>query len=257
MISAPSLHKLQREFMAWVLDNGASGATESVRGNGLAAEARLGIYRNMVFSNFTATLATSYPAVKALVGDAFFESVAARYIREEPSRSGNLQDYGARFPAWLALMPEAGALPYLADVARLEWARQESLLAADAAVLDPARLTAVAEQQQTALRLLLHPSLRLVDSAHPILDIWLFCQKPQGDSLKLDGSGQCVMLWRAEGQIAMRAIENDMRALLQVMQHNGTLADALAAATALNPRFDIGSTLQQLFADELVIGYRI
>lgn len=255
MNTAPSLHKLQREFMAWILGDNAATATDSVHGNGLAPDARLGIYRNIIFSNLTATLATDYPAIKALVGDVFFESAATRYIRDEPSRSGNLQNYGARFPEFLAQLPEAASLTYLADVARLEWARQESLLAADAMLLDPARLLDVAEDRQHALQLQLHPSLRLVDSVHPILDIWLFCQNPDGKRLNLDANGQCVMLWRSDSQIAMRAIDTGLRVLLHSMQMGTRLIAAHDAAIAADEGFDLNTALQSLFADGLITGY--
>jgi hypothetical protein len=255
MTTAPPLHKLQRDFMAWVLGDASSGAVDSVRGNGLAPDARLGIYRNIVFSNLTATLTTDYPVVKALVGEAFFENAATRYIRDEPSRSGNLQDYGAGFPEFLARLPEAASLPYLADAARLEWARQESLLAADAAPLDPTRLMDVPETKQDALRLQLHPSLRLVDSAHPILDIWLFCQEQRGDTLKLDGAGQSVVLWRDQNQIAMRALDAGLLTLLRSMQDGGTLSAAHAATVAADENFDFETALQVLFSDALITGY--
>ncbi|HET7921153.1 MAG TPA: DNA-binding domain-containing protein [Gammaproteobacteria bacterium] len=251
----PSLPELQREFAAWVLGNAASVAPDFVQSNGLTPDARLGIYRNMVFSNLTNTLATAYPAVKALVGEDFFEQAAARYIRDEPSRSGNLQDYGAQFSTMLARMPEAASLPYLADVARLEWARQESLLAAEAPPLDPARLAAVPEDKQASLRFQLHPSLRLVNSIHAILDIWLYCQEQQDEGLKLDNNGQSVMLWRSEDQIAMRMIGAGLRAFLQAILDGTTLSAAHAVALVADENFDLETALQGLFADALITGY--
>lgn len=255
MRTAPSLHKLQSEFMDWMLGGSNPGIADAVRGKGLAASARLGIYRNIVFSNLTAALATAYPAVKLLVGDEFFDSIAARYICEEASLSGNLQEYGDRFPALLARAPEAATLRYLADIARLEWARQECLLAADATALDPRQLTTVPEAQQSTLRLALHPSLRLVDSPQPILDIWLFCQTPDHGRLQLSGNGQLVMLWRNETQIAMREIDAGLYALLTGMSHGETLANANAAAVAADAGFALDAVLPALFADALITGY--
>lgn len=255
MNTAPSLHKLQREFMAWVLGDARSAAGESVRGNGLTPDARLGIYRNIVFNNLTATLATDYPVIKRLVGNDFFDGMAARYIREEPSRSGNLQNFGARFPEFLVCVPEAASLPYLADVARLEWARQEGLLAGSAMPLDPAQLAHVAEDQQATLSLELHPSVRLLESSYPVLDIWLFCQDPQDGHLNLNGPGQRVMLWRDGNQIAMRVIDAGMYALLSAMQHNVSLVSAHQPAIAANPDFDLNAALQILFADGVITGF--
>ena len=254
MSTAPSLHKLQTEFMEAVLNNGITTVTESVAGNGLTSAARLEIYRNVVFNNLTATLATAYPTVKALIGEECFDSVAARYIREQPSRAGNLQEYGARFSETLAQSPETASLPYLEDIARLEWARQESLLAADAASLDPRKLTAVPEAKQPTLRLTLHPSLRLIGSTHPILDIWLFCQSPDEGRLQLSGNGQSVMLWRSDTQIAMRAIDAGLYALFTSMLHGESLANANAAALAADATFALDAMLPALFADGLITG---
>ncbi|MGH8320535.1 MAG: HvfC/BufC family peptide modification chaperone, partial [Gammaproteobacteria bacterium] len=170
MNTAPSLHKLQTGFARWMLGERGLPLPETVAGNGLDSEARLQIYRNIIFNNLTAALRTAYPAVLKLVGEDFFSGVAARFIRDYPSSSGNLQDFGAAFPECLAAIPEVAALPYLADVARLEWARQQAYLAADAEPLDPYALGTVPDDRQGALRLTLHPSVRLLESPYPILD---------------------------------------------------------------------------------------
>lgn len=255
MSTAPSLHKLQTDFMAWILGDRNSSIADSVLGNGLAPDARLGIYRNIVFNNLTATLATAYPAVKALVGDEFFDGAAARYVRDEPSLSGNLQDYGARFPDLLSQMPEARSLPYLADIARLEWARQESLIAADATAFDPSQLASVPDERQASLRLQLHPSLQLIESSHSVLDIWLYCQEPGDARLNLDGTGQRVMLWRSENAISMRAVDAGLFMFLIELRAGATLLAANDAATAIDSHFRLDEVLAVLFADQLVTGY--
>jgi len=144
-MNSPSLPELQNAFARAVLEGSDAPLDGWVRGNGLEPRARIQIYRNMVFNNLTAALRTAYPAVEKLVGKDFFDAAAARYVRDFPSLTGNLQDYGAAFPAFLARMPEAQALAYLADVARLEWARQEAYLAGDPAPLNARTLSAAAD----------------------------------------------------------------------------------------------------------------
>jgi len=112
-----------------MLDEESSVISAWVLGNGLTPKARLRIYRNIVHNNHAAALRTAYPVVLKLVGEDFFENAAARYLRDYPTRSGNLQDYGSNYAEFLAKMPEASGLAYLPDVAQLEWARQESYLA--------------------------------------------------------------------------------------------------------------------------------
>ena len=58
----------------------------------------------------------------AFLTGAFFGEAARQYIVGHPSLSGDLNDYGGEFAQFLAAYPHAADLPYLPDVARLEWA---------------------------------------------------------------------------------------------------------------------------------------
>ncbi len=254
MNTAPSLHDLQTDFARWMLGEHGLPLPEVVAGNGLAPAARLQIYQNIIFNNLTAALRTDYPAVLKLVGEDFFESAAARYIRGYPSRSGNLQDYGAAFAEFLAAMPEAASVPYLADVARLEWARQESYLAADAAPLDAAALAGLPEDQHARLCLTLHPSLRLVESAHPIWDIWKFCQQTAPRRLNLSGEGQALMVWREASQLAMQPVAGGQRKFVAALLCGTPLAAAHKSAVDADPDFDLTACLHWLFSIQLVTG---
>jgi len=225
-----------------------------VSGKGLDPAARLQIYRNIVHNNHAAALRTAYPAVLKLVGEDFFESIAGRYFRRYPTRSGNLQDYGAEFPGFLARLPEAAGLAYLPDVARLEWARQESLLAADA---EPLSLTELAEVKESEdLRLVLHPSLRLVSSNHPILDIWRFCQETEPGNLELSGKSQNVLAWRDGPQIAVQEINAGGYGLINALFNNEPLAQAHETALQAAKDFELSQCLHWLFTNGLVTKLR-
>src|SRR5258708_2939398 len=144
-----SLATLQRDFMDALFED---------------AEAPWGIavYRRNVQSNLHDALAAAYPAVRRLVGEGFFREAARRYSREHPSRSADLHEYGAQLARFLASYPHASTLPYLADVARLEWACHECLHAADAGSLDYAALGRGAAERHGGIRFVLHPAVRLV-----------------------------------------------------------------------------------------------
>lgn len=189
------------------------------------------------------------------MGGDFFAAAAARYIRDCPSRSGNLQDYGARFPEFLERMPEAASLAYLPDVARLEWARQESYLAADAAPPAPEVFAGIPEHGQCKLSL--HPGVRLVASRHPIWDIWMFCQETTSEHLKLSRAGQTVLIWRTAQQLTMQPLASGQRELVALLLAGETLAVAHTRALAANPGFDIAACLHWLLQNNFVTGYSI
>jgi hypothetical protein len=154
------LAQLQRDFLGEVF------------GEGAGTRAGIEIYRRNVLSNLHGALASTYPAVRRLVGDPFFREAADRFARAHASTSGDLNLYGAAFAAFLADYPYARELPWLADVARLEWACHESFHAAEAPAFDAAALAAVAEERRAEIRFRIHPAVRLFASAHPVLSIW-------------------------------------------------------------------------------------
>ncbi len=250
MHNTPSLPELQRQFSAAMLGDESAPLSEWVLGKGLTPEARLQIYRNIVSNNHSAALATAYPAVQKLVGEEFFESAATRYLRDCPTRSGNLQDYGASFPEFLAQLPQAAGLDYLPDVARLEWARQESYLAADAESISVTALAAVTEPD--CLRLQLHPSVRLVSSPQPVLDIWRFCQQSDPEHLRLSGKPQRVLVWREGTQIAMQEVDTGCHALVAALLLGTPLAAAHEDALRAKKAFDLSACLHWLFTTGLV-----
>ncbi|TAL99456.1 MAG: DUF2063 domain-containing protein, partial [Rhodanobacter sp.] len=124
MRTAPALLDLQRCFLDALYDAEETGPTEQLVDVGIEPAARLRIYRHNSELIHLEALRTTFPAVAALVGEAFFEHAAAHYRCMQPSRSGNLQAFGEHFPECLERLPNVQQFPYLGDVARLEWRRQ-------------------------------------------------------------------------------------------------------------------------------------
>jgi hypothetical protein len=77
---------------------------------------------------------------------------ARAYLHAKPSTCGNLYAYGSGFAALLAQFPHAQSLPYLPNLARLEWLVHRAYGAADAKPWDPAGLIAVAPESQGEIR---------------------------------------------------------------------------------------------------------
>ena len=105
----------------------------------------LDIYRRSVRRNYRNALGATYRTVKRLVGVAFFDAAVDAYVTANPSASADLNTYGDRFDRFLGAYPPAANLPYLADVARLEWAIDVVHRAADVPLVPDAVLAALAE----------------------------------------------------------------------------------------------------------------
>lgn len=252
MPAAPALPELQRRFLAALYDDVEPGPVETIAGNGLEPAARLRIYRNSSALSHIGALRTSYPAVLALVGDAFFEQTARGYRHAHPSDSGNLQGFGAGFADYLASLPSLTGYPYLPDIARLEWLRQQSALAGDTETLTP---DAVMQWLATAGRLLaivLHPSVRVLVSRHSVLTIWRYAIQPSPEDLQLDSEGENVVLWREDGEVAMATPDAASFACIAALMRGRPLEAAHAAATAIDPGFDLVACLESLARQGLI-----
>lgn len=140
--------------------------------DGIAAEARLNIYRNGVIGALTKALRLSFPAVDRLVGSAFFESASRIFIESEPPHCAWLGAYGSDFPRFLGQFAPAATLPYLPEVARLEWVVSQAVHAPDAAPLNTTALSAVDPALQGRIAFVPHPSIGLVEAEYPVDAIW-------------------------------------------------------------------------------------
>ena len=213
-----SLARVQREFL------------DALLGDGPLTEAGMAVYRGNALAVRRDALAAAHPVVRRLVGDAFFAEAAARFARAHPSTSGDLHAYGGTaFASFLAAYAPARGLPYLAEVARLEWAVHECESAADGAALDHAALAALPAASLPGLRFLLHPAVRLVESEHPILAIWEANQAGRDGTAQRDTGPDRVIVRREGFRVVPVLADAEAWTLLAAFARGMTLADACAS----------------------------
>ncbi|MBL8471534.1 MAG: putative DNA-binding domain-containing protein [Rhodocyclaceae bacterium] len=224
----------------------------ALRENGLAPARRLQIYRNNMVVSLSDALAAVYPVVVKLVGEDFFRHCARSFIPLHPSRAGHLQPFGREFADFLAQFEAAAGLPYLPDVARLEWAWHQVFHAAAAPPLDLARLAAVPEEAREALQFRLQPAARLIDSPFPVLAIWETNQDAYaGDAtVDLDAGGQQVLVIQRALEVELYELGRAEHGLLAALAAGATLAGAAEAAFAIDAAFDFAA----VFGRQLALG---
>jgi len=168
---APSLLEVQRALLACVAGDGC-GAPLSQMIDDVDPAACLAIYRNTSLSTLTTALSLTYPAVRKLVGEKFFEGAARVFIREQRATSAWLDEYGRQFGAFLATFSPACSLPYLPNVAELEWSVSRALHAPEAPGIDLDRMARLSPSESERLCLVAHPALSLIRGDFPADTIW-------------------------------------------------------------------------------------
>ncbi|MEM7025291.1 MAG: DNA-binding domain-containing protein [Pseudomonadota bacterium] len=213
----------------------------------VAQTKRFDVYRNNVTVTAIDALGDTFPAVRALVGDDFFRATARAYLDQSPPRSPLLFRYGATFGDFLEAFPPAARVPYLGDVARLEFARLQAYHAADVLPIAISTLGEMPPDQVANAVLETHPSVSLIRSAFPVVSLW-------GASSGLTSSDQ-VDIGRAEDALTVRpGLNVESRILpagggpfLAALLDGKTLGEAAATAAAAVPDFDLSAHLTGLF----------
>lgn len=244
-----SLRDLQTRFADSLFGEAAERVTPWIRPQGIDPLARLGIYRNNLQQGFLKTLALEFPVIERLVGTEYFRQLASAFLTRHPSGCGDLHHIGAPFPAFLGERFAGTRYRYFAEVAALEWAWQECLVAEDCASLEPRALRAVPPGAYATLRFRLHPAARLLRSDFPIVRIWQVNQAGYaGENLvDLDAGGDLVLVCRtAQGGDIRRLSPGDFQ-LLTRLAGNQSLAEALEASLACEPQFDLAAALRRCF----------
>ena len=220
-----SLAALQIRFLEAVLDG------EALPDDAAPADA-VDFYRASGEATRRASLASTYPVMLRLVGEAFFAQAARAYARSFPSASGDLHSFGAHVARFLETYEPARPLAYLPDVARLEWAVHECAHAAEAAPIDAAMLARVPEAEQGLLRVRIAPSVRRVRSRFAIAAIW-HANQPQRDGT-LDRHEGCddVLVHRDGAQVGVQALDAPAARFLDAMARGETLERASAELAA-------------------------
>ena len=252
----PSLRDLQQQFSDQIfLPNGDLPGL--ISDQGLPSAARLGIYRNNAFTGLRKALTAAYPVIERLVGADFFRYAAYEYIRQQPSRSGDLADYGSAFPDFLASFEATRKLVYLPDVARLEQAFNHAYHAADHAPLTLSDLAQISPEQYPALRFQLHPSARLLQSDYPIVRIWEVNQADYNGDQQVDlNSGGCqVLVIRPQLAVKIVLLETAEYALLDALSAGLSFADACEQALQIQENFDVAAAFQRHVVQNTIVSF--
>jgi hypothetical protein len=251
------LSDLQRDFAAAILTAKEAVPAPLTRKSGGTPDRRFGIYRNNVYASLIDVVQDRFPVVARLVGDKFFRAMARLYVEKEPPRSAVLLRYGESFPAFVAGFAPAGSVPYLADIAALEWAWHAAYHAADATPLPLDELARIGANPADAA-LTLHPSLGLVSSAFPIVTIHeLHAGTSDPPQTKLDAEAEDALVLRPQLDVEIRRLPPGAVIFIEALRDGGSIGEAAAAAFASASEFSLEANLVGLMTSGAIVGWTV
>ena len=190
------------------------------------ADERLCVYSGGYVARMREALEEAYPAVRHVTGARTFSELARSYAARHPSHDYNLSLAGRHLPEFLQTYSLTKELPFLPDLARLEWQVVEAFHAFDQPPLDPSRLSAVPPEDWERLRLIFQPSVHLLASAWPVLDIWEARDRPIGEvRIDLINRPQRILIFRSTLEVRCELLDQPQDAALEALLSGKTLGE--------------------------------
>ena len=248
----------QAAFAAALINPQADCPPGLVSWNGSDPAQRFAVYRNNALASRVGALADTFPVVQHMVGEAFFRAMAAGFVRAFPPTSPVLVNYGEGFAQYIADFAPASGLPYLADLARLEWSYVQSFHAADAAALPLAEWAALLADEARLARVCfrLQPSLCVLQSAYAVHSLWAAHQHAE-TQMALQSINplqpESVLLLRQELAVEVIRLEPGVAVFIEQLVCGLSFAAAVNAA----PAFDLTAALGLLVRGGAITHFHI
>lgn len=233
---------IEAAFAAAILDPALPMPAGLATARGAPDAKRFAVYRNNVAVGLRKALATRFPVVERLVGEEFFALMARTYIAGAKPPSPLLFAYGDSLPDFIEGFAPAVAVPYLADVARIEAAVTRAYHAADASPFGVAQLATLPPERLGDARLAPHPAATLVRSRFAIGSIW---QAHQSEAVAPVAAtdGETVLVVRPAFEVGVHILPPRDAVFAAAIFGGAALGDAAALALAADPGFDFGAAL--------------
>jgi hypothetical protein len=234
----PDLAAFQNGFASALMADGEAGP--SFQSQAFA------VYRNTAARGAIEALRASYSTVDMLLGEEMFTQVALDYRREQPPAGPVLSDYGANFAEFLARQPWTCELPYLANVAWLDWLWLQSFLAGDA--------NAMPHELAGGTSITLHPATRFAWLTTPAMTIWLAHRDPwEAGELDPEWQEEGALFTRVDQTVRAELIGADFHWMLLVCSVPTSVRDLASAVAAAFPAANVQELLQRGVASGALI----
>lgn len=257
-LNAEYLRERQRPFAAAILDPDMPVPPGLVGPDREPSEKRFNVYRNNVVVGLVETLKAAFPAVCRIVGNEFFAAMARVYVSLAPPMSPLMLDYGETFPDFIRTFEPVKSVPYLSDVARLERAWVEAYHAAEATPADPSVLAALDSRILPHMGFTLHPSVRVVRSSFPIVQLWLMnIAGGMPAPIDISGGGENALVVRPIAEVEVRRLPAGAATFITDLTAGASVTDATILAFGEDSNFDLAGALRDLFAIDAIVGWNM
>lgn len=205
-------------------------------------------------ANPISVLKARYPVVCRLVTEPSFRLAARCFILAYPPPIPIPRSFGDEFRRFLRSRSSLACVQYVAGVAEIEMLRHKARYAPHARPLISLALSSLQAEKLAPLRIVLHPSVCLLQSRFPIVTAW--------ENHQTDNDGGTIERWVDEAAVVARPFRDvEVRrlssagyAFLRALSEGQTVATAAQMATESGTAFDMVASLRLIEDAKVVVG---
>ena len=150
-------------------------------------------------------------------------------------------------------------MPYLPDVARLEWLAHRAYYAEDATGFDVVQLASVPAERHAELVFTAHGACALLASDYPLAAIWEAHRPhhPEPLPVAFTPGPHHALVFRPELEVQVCALDADEYVFLDALFSGSNLGSALERALEQRAAFDLGAALGNAIVRKALAAYRL
>lgn len=246
----------QALFAQALLDPSTAPPLPISTANHANVESRLNIYRNNMMASLCNALADTFPVIVQLVGLEFFNACARTFIRQQTKRSPLLTWIGADFAEFIAAFEHTAAMPWLADVARIEYARLKAFHAANTIEMNDKALQTLVQQPLSLINtaVFFREGVAVLRSPFAAYSIWLaHLQESELSKVKLSRAESCL-IYRTGHEIGTKFLTLGQAAFIDALMQAKTFSEAQKQALICDPEFQLSSAFLVLIQTRSLSG---
>lgn len=196
----------------------------------------------MYFARLHDSLAEDFPKIVQFIGQESFTELAKTYLRAYPPSSFTLRYASQHFASFLSSHPLNLSMPFLSELARLEYSFIESFDAADSELLTSEVLQQTSPELWGSLCFQLVPAAQL-KSFHWQVDRLWEQEKFYPEELSSLLARTELLIWRKDFEVTYRRIDGLEAELLPLMARGVSFAELCEKVSELLPADEAAATL--------------
>lgn len=239
------LKQMQQNFASALLSDDRQ-ITDCLMASRFTPNQLVQLYRNNFYISLGEILSDTFPVVRELVGDEFFAQLGKAYIKVHPPTAGSVTHFGQQLPDYIGQIPQTQALPYLGDIAHLEWERTRLGNQWPVTKTFPfEKLGTLSTSQWPQVIFKLSANVTLLNSNFAILDIFNGVRAADIDNVDINKPQQILLTGSAKTNVSTIELTADIYRFLSSASEGKPLTETTLPA-------DFETILTSLISDGVI-----